>query len=193
MADIHDCIRSLLPGRLRLRHPMLHKMTANEAASLRELLLGIDGMTEVVINPTVGSALLLWDHNVLTQEALLETLTFYAEAFLEVGEAEPALLAVDKVCASCDKEILGSLEKGLSTVESAVVRTFAGAARTLTPNMAAKNGRRAARILQNRTMLGLFTGSIAALAVKQTGWHVGLGAVFMALLAIHLQQHRRVL
>ena len=51
MAEFKDAIRSLLPGRLRLRHPMLREMTADDVASLRDLLMGIDGMVDVTINP----------------------------------------------------------------------------------------------------------------------------------------------
>lgn len=196
MSEIRDAIRSLLPGRLRLRHPMLYKISTEEIESLRDLLLGIEGMTEVTINPNVGSALLFWNPQVLTEEVLLETLNFYAEMFLDTtGEVD---VPTDTKSLTTGKPILSDgltrvMEKGLSSVETTVVRGFTSAAKTLTPTMAQKNGRRAARVLQNRTMLGLFTGSIAALAVKQTGWHVGLGAAFMALLLVHLQQHRRVL
>lgn len=76
MAEFKDAIRSLLPGRLRLRNPMLREMTADDVASLRDLLMGIDGMVDVTINPNVGSALLLWDTSVLSEETLLETLSF---------------------------------------------------------------------------------------------------------------------
>ena len=41
MADIRDCVRSLLPGRARLRHPMLHGL---EAESCRE----VAGMLETI-------------------------------------------------------------------------------------------------------------------------------------------------
>lgn len=68
MSEIRDAIRSLLPGRLRLRHPMLYKISPEEVESLRDLLLGIEGMTEVTINPNVGSALLFWNPQVLTEE-----------------------------------------------------------------------------------------------------------------------------
>ena len=87
MAEFKDAIRSLLPGRLRLRHPMLREMTADDVASLRDLLMGIDGMVDVTINPNVGSVLLLWDTSVLSEETLLETLSFYAEMFLASDEA----------------------------------------------------------------------------------------------------------
>ena len=48
-------------------------------------------------------------------------------------------------------------------------------------------------VLQNRTMLGALALSIGALGVRQTGLHLWAGVAFMALLALHLQQHRRVL
>lgn len=195
MAEFKDAIRSLLPGRLRLRHPMLREMTADDVASLRDLLMGIDGMVDVTINPNVGSALLLWDTSVLSEETLLETLSFYAEMFLASDEAPKSSVGgdVEQTKSTLCQQVTGALDQGLTSIESTVVSGFASAAKTFTPKMAEKNGRRAARVLQNRTMLGLFGGSIAALAIKQTGWHVGLGAAFMALLLIHLQQHKRVL
>lgn len=115
--------------------------------------------------------------------------------FLASDEAPKSSVGgdVDKTKSTLCRQVTGALDQGLTSIESTVVSGFASAAKTFTPKMAEKNGRRAARVLQNRTMLGLFGGSIAALAIKQTGWHVGLGAAFMALLLIHLQQHKRVL
>ncbi len=195
MAELKDAVRSLLPGRLRLRHPMLREMTADDLASLRDLLMGIDGMLEVTLNPKVGSALLLWDTNVLPEETLLETLSFYAEMFLSSDEAPITSVNADAEQTKSDlcQQMTKALGQGLTSIESTVVSGFTSAAKTFTPKMAEKNGRRAARVLQNRTMLGLFVGSVATLAIKQTGWHIGLGAAFMALLFIHLQQHKRVL
>ena len=42
-------------------------------------------------------------------------------------------------------------------------------------------------------MLGALALSVGALGVRQTGLHLWAGVAFMALLALHLQQHRRVL
>ena len=81
----------------------------------------------------------------------------------------------------------------LGRIESAGVGTFGAAARTLMPETSRRNPKRAARYLLNRTMLGALALSIGALGVRQTGLHLWAGVAFMALLALHLQQHRRVL
>lgn len=55
MADIRDCVRSLLPGRARLRHPMLHGLEAESCRDVAGMLETIPGVTGVSINPRVGS------------------------------------------------------------------------------------------------------------------------------------------
>ena len=52
MADIRDCVRSLLPGRARLRHPMLHGLEAESCREVAGMLETIPGVTGVSINPT---------------------------------------------------------------------------------------------------------------------------------------------
>ena len=51
MADIRDCVRSLLPGRARLRHPMLHGLEAESCREVAGMLETIPGVTGVSINP----------------------------------------------------------------------------------------------------------------------------------------------
>lgn len=196
MADIRDCVRSLLPGRARLRHPMLHGLEAESCREVAGMLETIPGVTGVSINPRVGSLLITWNE----AETLLETVEGYAAIFFAAGaedEAGAAAPADEKEtsCTACRAveraaEAVGSV---LGRIESAGVGTFGAAARTLMPETSRRNPKRAARILQNRTMLGALALSIGALGVRQTGLHLWAGVAFMALLALHLQQHRRVL
>lgn len=196
MADIRDCVRSLLPGRARLRHPMLHGLEAESCMEVAGMLETIPGVTGVSINPRVGSLLITWNE----AETLLETVEGYAAFFFAAGaedEAGAAAPADEKEtsCTACRAveraaEAVGSV---LGRIESAGVGTFGAAARTLMPETSRRNPKRAARILQNRTMLGALALSIGALGVRQTGLHLWAGVAFMALLALHLQQHRRVL
>lgn len=196
MADIRDCVRSLLPGRARLRHPMLHGLEAESCREVAGMLETIPGVTGVSINPRVGSLLITWNE----AETLLETVEGYAAIFFAAGaedEAGAAAPADEKEtsCTACRAveraaEAAGSV---LGRIESAGVGTFGAAARTLMPETSRRNPKRAARILQNRTMLGALALSIGALGVRQMGLHLWAGVAFMALLALHLQQHRRVL
>lgn len=196
MADIRDCVRSLLPGRARLRHPMLHGLEAESCREVAGMLETIPGVTGVSINPRVGSLLITWNE----AETLLETIEGYAAIFFAAGaedEAGAAAPANEKEtsCTACRAveraaEAAGSV---LGRIESAGVGTFGAAARTLMPETSRRNPKRAARILQNRTMLGALALSIGALGVRQTGLHLWAGVAFMALLALHLQQYRRVL
>ena len=195
MADIRDCVRSLLPGRARLRHPMLHGLEAESCREVAGMLETIPGVTGVSINPRVGSLLITWNEAETTAETLLETVEGYAAFFFAAGaedEARAAAPADEKEtsCTACRAveraaEAAGSV---LGRIESAGVGTFGAAARTLMPETSRRNP-----ILQNRTMLGALALSIGALGVRQTGLHLWAGVAFMALLALHLQQHRRVL
>ena len=145
----------------------------------------------------VGSLLITWNEAETTAETLLETVEGYAAIFFAAGaedEAGAAAPADEKEtsCTACRAveraaEAAGSV---LGRIESAGVGTFGAAARTLMPETSRRNPERAARILQNRTMPGAHAISIG---VRQTGLHLWAGVAFMALLALHLQQHRRVL
>ncbi len=210
MADIRDCMRSLLPGRARLRHPMLYGLDAESCREVAGMLETIPGVTGVAINPRVGSLLITWNEVETTAETLLETVEGYAAFFFaaggeeEAGALEPSGESPQAVAPGDEKETsctacraveraAETAESVLGRIESAGVGAFGAAARTLMPEPSRSNPKRAARILQNRTMLGALVLSIGVLGVKQTGLHLWAGVAFMALLALHLQQHRRVL
>ena len=90
MADIRDCVRSLLPGRARLRHPMLHGLEAESCREVAGMLETIPGVTGVSINPRVGSLLITWNEAETTAETLLETVEGYAAIFFAAGAEDEA-------------------------------------------------------------------------------------------------------
>ena len=200
MADIRDCVRSLLPGRARLRHPMLHGLEAESCREVAGMLETIPGVTGVSINPRVGSLLITWNEAETTAETLLETVEGYAAIFFAAGaedEAGAAAPADEKEtsCTACRAveraaEAAGSV---LGRIESAGVGTFGAAPRTLSPKAWSRNRRPAARIRKTPTMRGALALSVGARGVRQGGLHLGAGAAFRALLANSRQQHRRVL
>ncbi len=234
MADINDCVRSLLPGRARLRHPMMYKMAEETISQVTGMIMAMPGVTKAEVNPRVGSLLIEWNEEETTGETILGTIEMYAAMYaaqaVETAEAEevaPTLpaegevlpaqqtekvcllkktaealnLPTDEACALVKKvaehpSVVKAGEvaaEGADKIEKEVVKAFATAAKTLMPQAAEKNVNRAARLLQNRTMLAALGVSIAALGVKSTSAHIVTGGAFLAILGVHLWQHRRVL
>ena len=103
MADIRDCVRSLLPGRARLRHPMLHGLEAESCREVAGMLETIPGVTGVSINPRVGSLLITWNEAETTAETLLETVEGYAAFFFAAGaeDEDGAAAPADEKETSC--------------------------------------------------------------------------------------------
>ena len=197
MADIRDCVRSLLPGRARLRHPMLYRLDAESCKEVCGMLEAIPGVTGATVNPRVGSLLITWNEDETTAEDLLATVEGYAAFFFGSGEeecagAEEAEASSAKPC-GCVARAADLAACAAGKVEEAGVAAFGSAARVLMPATAKRSPKRAARMLQNLTMLGALALSVGALGVRQAGLHLWAGAAFMALLVLHLQQHRRVL
>ncbi len=62
-------VKSLIDGRVRVRHPALRH--EKNAAPLRELLGCLPGMNRITINPRTGSLLLEYDPSLLSREDLL--------------------------------------------------------------------------------------------------------------------------
>lgn len=235
MADINDCVRSLLPGRARLRHPMMYKMAAETVSQVTGMIMAMPGVTKAEVNPRVGSLLIEWNEEETTGETILGTIEMYAAMYAaqaaetaeaeetaptlpaEGGAVEPAAqaektcllkktadalnLPTDEACALVKKiaehpSVAKAGEvatEGADKIEKEVVKAFATAAKTLMPQTAEKNVNRAARLLQNRTMLAALGVSIAALGVKSSSAHIVTGGAFLAILGVHLWQHRRVL
>ncbi|MDO5537328.1 MAG: hypothetical protein Q4F72_07360 [Desulfovibrionaceae bacterium] len=63
-------VRSFIPGRVRVRHPALTNKTVGAEAKSR--LEGINGISSVELNTETGSALIIYDANVLSQDMLIE-------------------------------------------------------------------------------------------------------------------------
>lgn len=173
-----EMIRSYLPGRLRARHPSLIGMDDATVAQTCETIASLEGITDVSINPRVGSVVIRWDPNVLSDEALAGYLALYEASLGAEGESEdPTPAPADSpnapaACAWIDRV----LEQG---------------ARWIAPGQ--KNVKRAKRVAQNRLMLALLGASVASLASGTYRVHAALGWSFVGLLAVHLYQHRRVL
>ncbi len=69
MLDIEQAVRSRVPGRLRLRHPVVRMLGEDVLEEVRGLVLGIEGVESVEVNPVTGSVLVLWDEDVLVRWA----------------------------------------------------------------------------------------------------------------------------
>ena len=63
-------VRSLMDGRVRVRHPALRD--AAIASKARAALLRVDGVRDIELNPLSGSALILYDSTQLSQDRLIE-------------------------------------------------------------------------------------------------------------------------
>lgn len=210
---IYESVRSLTPGRARLRHEALRGLAADEVESLVETVRSMDGITGVTINPRVGSLLVTWDTERVDAQTLLEAAEWFLasrEAFASTEPAEASSAAPSAPAdgasteASCDAACESScgcvsalkagaemLDRVEHMIEPAGGRILDGLSPFLAPDV--KKGGRARRVTQNRLMLAGFAGSLAALAVRGTAAHVVLGGIFTALLTVHLWQHRRVL
>lgn len=197
---IYESVRSLTPGRARLRHEALRGLAADEVESLVETVRSMDGITGVTINPRVGSLLVTWDTERVDAQTLLEAAEWFLasrEAFASTEPAEASSAAPSAPadgscgCASALKAGAELFERVERVIEPAGGRILDGLSPFLAPDV--KKGGRARRVTQNRLMLAGFAGSLAALAVRGTAAHVVLGGIFTALLTVHLWQHRRVL
>lgn len=181
-------VRSFANGRLRIRHPTLVGLSADEYKTIETMVLAVEGITSVQLNPSLGSALLLWDPLRLDAETLKDHLQNWL--VMVDGENEVADEANDPApkpercsLAECANEVLGPAKKlGRTALD--------GAAKMLVPEV--KNTKRARRMAQNRIMLGLGSASVASLVFNKTG-HGYLGWGFAAFVLLHLWQHRRVL
>ena len=197
MADIYDCVRSLVPGRARLRHPMLYRIDAESAAEVTDMLLTLPGVTGATINPRVGSLLLEWDVAQTDDKTLLGLIESYAAMMgLDDPTAADDESATKKVCAcECAAKVQDAAEKAVKAVDAGAAKVFGEVARLVMPALHKHSPNRAARTLQNRSMLALLLVSVGALYWRSTQLrtHVWAGGAFLALLGLHLLQHRRVL
>ncbi|MDO4936537.1 MAG: hypothetical protein Q4E62_01320 [Sutterellaceae bacterium] len=190
-SSIDRYVTSLVNGRARVRHPALVGLDDETVETLKQAAMGVEGVLDVAVNPRVGSLLVIWDPEVATVEDLKGALEF---GLAMLGMDEVCEDAPEKGCA-CEKPCAckltaKSLEMAVAPVAKLADVALDQAAKVVAPNV--KNVRRARRITQNRLMLAAGTASVASLAFKMQ-WHATLGWVFVAFMAAHLYQHRRVL
>lgn len=212
-------VRSFVPGRLRLRLPLLRNASDDVVAMIRDVLAAKEGVLDVEVNPRVGSLLLTWDPAVLTLEATplaeeaagmlnMARMMGYFDGMVQAGSVQESSAATEAkteteherpakpACGVDPERLCGAIREGLDRATHTFERTadvpLTQLARVLAPDV--KKGARARRVAQNRLMLGLLGASLAVLASgRGTAAHTGFGAGFLALLTVHLLQHRRVL
>ena len=81
--QLETYVRSFANGRMRVRHPALVGLDGEERQAIEAMVMAVDGVTSVSFNPSVGSALLLWDPLRLDGETRKDHL----QGWLEMGEA----------------------------------------------------------------------------------------------------------
>lgn len=190
---LEQSIRSLTPGRARLRHPMLKTLKGEALATFTSTLLAWPGILSAEVNPRVGSLLLTWDKDALTAEELMAAASLF---FPEVPDETPVQAPVKPVATLKEAAdagagmISGALKKAEGLLKEPSGKVLDALAPYVAPDQ--RRAARRRRVTQNRLMLGALTGSISAIALRSSA-HAALGWVFTALLALHLYQHRRVL
>ena len=178
-------VRSFANGRLRIRHPALVGLSADEYKTIETMVLTVEGITSVQLNPSLGSALLLWDPLRLDAETLkghLQNWLVMVDGANEVADeaSDPAQKPERCSLEECANEVLAPAKKlGQTALDRA--------AKMLVPEV--KNTKRARRMAQNRIMLGLgplscccICGNIAAFFRQQVGLCRDLGRRSLPLL-----------
>ncbi len=190
---LEKSIRSMTPGRARLRYPMLKTLKGEALESFTSALLAFPGILTAEVNPRVGSLLLTWDETAVTAGDLMAaaSLFFPEEPDEPPAEAPAKPVSTVKEAADAGVEALsGALRKAENVLKGPSARVLDALAPYVAPDQ--KRMARRRRVTQNRLMLGALAGSVSAIALKGSA-HAALGWVFTALLAVHLCQHRRVL
>lgn len=206
MATIYDCVRSLIPGRVRLRHPALYRISAENAGQIEGLIGFIEGVTGVTVNPRVASLLITWDEEKISGEELLTTIESYAAAFAEQNgeseavqpgsEAEPVSGGQsDAAAAVCP--VRRAVRAAAVTVASAAIsaeeaadRAVARVTRFALPKTAKRSPKKAERLLISRLMSGALAVSMVSLFVGGSGLHVVTGMLFLGILSLHMARNR---
>lgn len=183
-------IRSSLPGRLRLRLPMLKGADPETTKFVSDWLKSHASSIEVIVNPRVGSALITWDpaHESLDIESLLNEAVDYLQTAQALG-----LIAHQELESQPLK--VTSFKKWKNILSSQGEQMGNRLLDALSPWLAAdvKQNARKRRVTQNRVMLASLLASIGMLATSSSKSHVIFGIGFIALLSVHLLQHRKVL
>ncbi|MFU0842353.1 MAG: hypothetical protein ACFWTZ_07090 [Burkholderia sp.] len=185
MTDLTRFIRSFLPGRARLRHPALRGIAPEEAAELEAFLASFKGVTKAEVSPRTGSVLLFWDEAQTSGRALLNELGAFADMMFG-GQAPLPREGVHRTRSPAVRAA-AAVDRGAGDI-------FARAASVLMPEASKRAPRRAGIVLENRVLLASLAASVGSLALRRSpALHAGLGALYLALLSLHLLRHRRVL
>lgn len=149
-------IVSALPGRIRLRHPLLRQPARNR--DLADRLAALDGLRVADSSTTAGSLLILYDP---------------ARTARGTVEAQVAAAAADVL------NIAPPPAAAAPSPPPGTGRAAAGQTATRTLNRVAKIG-----------MMGSMAATLAALGVGKR-LHAGAGAVFVALMLVHMTIQRK--
>ena len=186
MLDIEQAVRSRVPGRLRLRHPVVRMLGEDVLEEVRGLVLGIDGVESVEVNPVTGSVLVLWDEDVLPGDELLTTLDVYVAMALFDPEVSARLEA------SADPSVAAAVRRFADRLLRKGSRVVGHAAHLVAGTDAGAAGEKTVlRRAGNRVMLGAVLATLLSLAVKGRGLHTAAGLLFTVLLLPHLVDHRK--
>lgn len=186
MSDFQACVRSVIPGRARLRHPFIKTLSADDIETARQWISSIDGVFSVDINPLVGSALILWDSEKLSTESFLEQL----ENLLTMAVS---MMGDDKDL-SLEPTPVGKVAHVTSKVQQTATKGVGSLAVMIAGNP--KEGhsiQRVQRMAINRTMLAALVVSMGGILTRSTALHVTSGVAFLGLLSMHLYNNRRLL
>ncbi len=180
-------VRSYIPGRLRLRLPFLREISSEDWALVQEWLMAQHESVKVQLNPRVGSVLLTWDAGAFTlsPEKLLTDACAWLEAARSFGMlSEPEPPRKDSPQESALKLLAGRGESLANNLLDAIGPVVA---------RDVKSPARRRRVSQNRLMLASLAASVLVLSFKGSKAHVAWAGAFLALLALHLWQHKKVL
>ena len=189
---LNDIIRSELPGRIRLRLPMLRGCSSRDIDWITQWIKSHNEKVSVTVNPLVGSILLTWDtkSTAFDVHPLLEEAQEWFEAAQSFGFLHHA---ADKTSSERALQFPGKeqYQKLLQSAQTTGNRILD----TLSPWLAAdvKQKSRKRRVTQNRLMLASLAASLMVLVTSESKSHVVLGSAFLALLSVHLMQHKKVL
>ncbi len=195
MSEFKHCVRSVIPGRARLRHPMIKRLSPEDLESARGWIESIDGVFGVEFNPLVGSALVLWDAEKLSEEAFLEQLeNLLTMAAGMMGGETAAQAEQEGDDASADASFARNICHVASRTQQCAAKGLGAAAVMIAGERGTSHSiQRVQRMALNRTMLASLAVSMTGAVMKNMPMHVGGGVAFLALLSLHLIGNRRLL
>ena len=186
MSDFQACVRSMVPGRVRFRHPILKTLSEEDLKMAHDWITSIEGVFAFEVNPRVGSALILWDSEKLSEEEFLDQLeNLITTAVGMMGEGKDLTVETTPLTTVCHvaSKAQQTAAKGLGNLAVFI----AGG-----PNEE-HSVQRVERMALNRTMLVALILSMGGIVTRNYAWHVAGGVTFLAFLGLHLINNRRLL